>query len=386
MTEARTTERLALSALLSHLLVAFTIECDNEFEHQMPHRTTRHGATPGAVDPPWLVSMPMWVLCLRHVPADGISARELAARAQLSAKGTETILRRMSTWWGYLTISRTPQAGNGGTTSPSGARHSAAADAVVRLTRAGTLAAQIWAPLPAEIDGRWRDRFGSAAIDHLRDSLMEVVTQVDLVLPDYLPIGGLRRRGRPSARPAGLPALLSKALLALTVDFERESALTLGIYTADGISRLPVAANVLRVIDDGGVRAADVPRLSGVATMAIDNWLGSLEEHGYLTIGPDPAGGRFRLAELTPAGRAARVSYLTWMAAVESRWEQQFGAAAVASLRRAAERLAAEPGGRDALWQGMQPYPDGWRAQVRRPVALPDYPAVSARGGFPDGS
>jgi len=32
------TSRLPLSALLSQVLVAFTIECDNEFERQLPHR------------------------------------------------------------------------------------------------------------------------------------------------------------------------------------------------------------------------------------------------------------------------------------------------------------------------------------------------------------
>jgi hypothetical protein len=31
--------RPPLSALLSRVLVAFTIQCDNEFERQMPHRT-----------------------------------------------------------------------------------------------------------------------------------------------------------------------------------------------------------------------------------------------------------------------------------------------------------------------------------------------------------
>ena len=46
--------RLPLPALLSQLLVAFTIEFDNEFERQTPHRTTNHGGVPGA---PWLVSI-----------------------------------------------------------------------------------------------------------------------------------------------------------------------------------------------------------------------------------------------------------------------------------------------------------------------------------------
>ncbi len=90
-----------LSALLSQTLVAFTIEFDNEFEHRMPHRTTNHGATPGASKAPWLVSMAMWVHCMRHVPEEGIPAGELARRAQMSAASAEGILKRMSRWWGY---------------------------------------------------------------------------------------------------------------------------------------------------------------------------------------------------------------------------------------------------------------------------------------------
>jgi hypothetical protein len=39
--------RLALSALLSQVLVAFIIECDNEYERQMPHRTSDHGSMAG---------------------------------------------------------------------------------------------------------------------------------------------------------------------------------------------------------------------------------------------------------------------------------------------------------------------------------------------------
>ncbi len=49
--------QLPLSALLSQPLVAFTIELDNEFERQLPHRTTRHGGVRGA---PWAVSLAMW--------------------------------------------------------------------------------------------------------------------------------------------------------------------------------------------------------------------------------------------------------------------------------------------------------------------------------------
>ena len=43
------------------------------------------------------------------------------------------------------------------------------------------------------------------------------------------------------------------------------------------------------------------------------------------------------------------------------------------------------PGG-PPLMQGLEPYPDGWRAKVRRPGVLPHYPMVLHRGGYPDGS
>jgi hypothetical protein len=51
--------RLPLSTLLSQVLVAFTIEFDNESERLMQHRTTNHGSTNGAGQGPWLVSMVM---------------------------------------------------------------------------------------------------------------------------------------------------------------------------------------------------------------------------------------------------------------------------------------------------------------------------------------
>jgi len=46
---------------LSYALVAFTIEFDNEFERQMPHRTTRHRSAARSRNGPWLVSMVMWL-------------------------------------------------------------------------------------------------------------------------------------------------------------------------------------------------------------------------------------------------------------------------------------------------------------------------------------
>ena len=62
---------LPLPTLLSQALVAFTIEFDNEFEHKMPHRTTKHSSGYG----PWLVSMAMYLNCRRFVGDDGRDRR-----------------------------------------------------------------------------------------------------------------------------------------------------------------------------------------------------------------------------------------------------------------------------------------------------------------------
>jgi hypothetical protein len=61
--------RLPVSALLSQVLVAFTIECDNEFERQMLHRTSNYGNT--AVRAP----VPGWYRWRCGGPACGSSAR-----------------------------------------------------------------------------------------------------------------------------------------------------------------------------------------------------------------------------------------------------------------------------------------------------------------------
>jgi hypothetical protein len=85
--------RLPLSALLSQALVAFIIELDNEFERQMPHRTSDHGRTQGQRTVPWLVSMAMWSTCLRFVGDGGITVGELTGRAR-----TKTNLAGMQRW------------------------------------------------------------------------------------------------------------------------------------------------------------------------------------------------------------------------------------------------------------------------------------------------
>jgi DNA-binding MarR family transcriptional regulator len=368
---------LPLPALASQLFVAFVIEADNEFEHQMPHRTTRHGRVAGTGPRPWLVSLAMWAHCMRLVPDEGITAGDLARASQLTTKSTQMMVKRLSAWWGYLQVDGDPKA------QPR-------ASLLVRPTAAGRQARQIWAPLIPEVESRWQARFGESRLTELRQSLQEVADDLDAGLPDFMPVGEPRLEvppdgGTSSRTELSLPALLSKVLLALALDFEDNSSLSMGIYTAARPSRLAISANVLRVLDGDAVRVADVPGLTGVAKMAIDNWLGSLEEHGYVTIGTAPAGGRYRLARLTPQGSKAREAYLNWADQVDERWQAAHGVSP-RRLRAAMEQLVTEPKQRSLLYGGIEGYPDCWRRQVREPTTLPHYPVLTAKGGFPDGS
>ncbi len=104
-----------------------------------------------------------------------------------------------------------------------------------------------------------------------------------------------------------------------------------------------------------------------------------LEKGGYAIV-------QEKALHLTAAGRDARDTYYRLVSDIEKHWEAGFGQSIV-NLRQSLEHLLREsPAGRSALFGGLEPYPDGWRASVPRPEALPHYPMVLHRGGFPDGS
>ena len=102
---------------------------------------------------------------------------------------------------------------------------------------------------------------------------------------------------------------------------------------------------------------------------------------------PDPAANRGKVARLTPAGTGAPHVCHEVAAAPEQRWRERFTGGTVSALRQALEPLVTDPdGGPPPLFRGLEPDPDNWRARVRPPDALPHYPMVLHRGGYPDGS
>src|SRR5689334_2744662 len=92
-------DQLPTTSLLSQILIALTIEADNEFEHRMPHFTTDHGHVGGGWGP-WLISYALYANCLRFVPDDGIVMADLAAKAghPPPVHGAYHGMRR----WGYV--------------------------------------------------------------------------------------------------------------------------------------------------------------------------------------------------------------------------------------------------------------------------------------------
>ena len=362
-----------LSALLSQALVAFTIEFDNEFEQRMPHRTSTGPSHHGAGGP-WLVSMAMWSNFMRFLEPGGQPLAELDGPARLTnLNGLER--------WGYIVVAPDP-----GDSRPKPPR----AAWIVRPTRAGRLAQETWQPLAGIVEDRWRARFGPSVVADLRGALAGLVAAFQLELPDYLPVlaDGMRieipehggrpaRAGRHDPAPGpGLAALLSKVLIAFALDFERESRLSLAIN-----------ANPIRVASADPTPLRAFPGLAGVSKEAISASLGFLGRSGLVVIGPDTAGSRGKAVWLTRAGLDAQGAYPWRVKGVEDRWASAAGETAVATLRAALERIVGDPeGGPSPLFEGLEPYPDGWRARVRRPTVLPDFPMVLHRGGFPDGA
>jgi DNA-binding MarR family transcriptional regulator len=374
---------LPLSALLSQPLVAFTIELDNEFERRMPHRTTRFGVG-GPVAAvtgeghrfrrPWTVSLVMWSNLLAFVDEQGTTVRELRLRARLTRLPLAGMTR-----WGYVEVSSPAQ---------EPAPRTPAQDLVVTPTAAGRAAQAVWRPLVAEIEQRWRERIGNDEFEALRASLVGIAEQIELALPEYLPILGYGLRVEPpqhewkpsataaagSPPDAALPTLLSRVLLALTLDYERESELSLAI-----------CADVLRVVADGGVPTRELPRRGGVSKAAISMAVGFLETRGFATVGADRAGGTVKTLRLTERGEQAREVYGELSAVIEGRWQTRFGAQPMRALRAVLEALGGGSGG-SPLLLGLTPPAGGWRESVGKPDLLPHYPMVLHRGGFPDGS
>jgi DNA-binding MarR family transcriptional regulator len=371
--------RFALPTLLSQALVAFTIEFDNEAERGLPHSTTRHGSTAGALHTPWLVSMAMYLNCMQFVDEKGITARELVRRAR-----TKTNFRGMYRW-GYISVRPDPEDQR-----PKPPK----ADWIVSTKPGGREAQKIWRPLLATIEQRWQQRFGADAIEELKKSLATVEGHIELDLPDCLPIlgyglmtkhKGYRERSGKSGdsskdRAEGstelsLAVLLARVLLAFALEFENESELSLAM-----------SSNVVRVLASDTALVRDLPRLTGVSKEGAAMSLSFLTSQGYAVVVRDPAGARAKVARLTAKGFDAYDRYEKRLRMIEKSWRARYGDSVIRALRQSLQQIVGDGTTGSPLFEGLEPAPNGWRSNLRRPETLPHYPMVLHRGGFPDGS
>ncbi|UFS59589.1 MarR family winged helix-turn-helix transcriptional regulator [Subtercola endophyticus] len=384
---------------MSQLLVAFTIEVDNEFEQWMPHRTAATRAAGIAARGPWLASLAMWLNFLQYIPdphtPDGISLADLRQVSHLTKPQLSGMVR-----WGYVTV------GGASGTDASAVRAAVAAGGVIHRTSAGSKAAAHWRAALADVESRWRDRYGSALIADLRAALVGIAASLEPAaspagLPDYLPEVGpgfwmkdglLASLPSPSApAPAvpphadvagvvSLPTAMSRALLLFALDFERRSPVSLVLY-----------ADFLSAFAQGPVRASDLSLATGVTPTTAQTACGFLERSGWITTRPDPVLPRRKLYQLTPAGtEMARRAAADYREALDS-----FRANPAGILIAVADRMHAV--GPAPLAAALAPPLAAWRASIpfaahtsavrADPFAhLPRFPLVTHRGGYPDGS
>ena len=277
-----------------------------------------------------------WANALRVLDADGADQRQLARRAVISRRVAEVVVNRLARH-GQVAVEKRAVEGKRGKTK------------FVRLTASGKAGTASAAALVDTVQADWRQHFGNDAIDRLRDALSTVVDRLPVELPHYpagygaadpsvtggnyipedpgpprIPAHGqdwpvvLREPGR-NARHLPLVALLSQALAAFAIDYEREQ-----------FGGLPAVSNFLRFVGDDGVTLGRAQALGGVA----GNGKTLHERHLDVVVEPGRPSDMTRRVFLTPKARRVRDAYPRLVTEIEDRWREQY-AVAIPPMRTA---------------------------------------------------
>jgi hypothetical protein len=324
-----------LSALLSQILVAYTVELDGEFERRMLQTHSRSAR----------LSLVIWLNLLRFLADGPVLVRTLASRTLTAEASTMAGLGCLERW-GVVALQPGKRAGFG---SGRGIR----SDWPIRLTASGETAAGIWPELIPEIDARWSKRFGEEAA-RLRRSLEALERQIDLELPQGLPLAILKLPEfgpRKAATEEGLPlpVLLSRVLLAFALDFERGSQ-----------APISLCANAIRVLSDEPTSETEIPKRTGCSeeTAGI-GW----QHKPYIIVERDPARGRGKFVRLSEAGIKAQHEYYRRTRDVEEKWKKRFGSA-TKEVRESLTNLLK----RGELSDGLKPPSGTTRAGAETPA------------------
>ena len=257
--------------------------------------------------------------------------------------------------WGYARVQ--PTGSDGG-------------EWIVTLSASGTLARDTWAPLERLVEDRWRTCFGNGAIDALRAELAALPGGADL--PLGFPILAWDRavglRAAQASESPGLSTLLARGTLAMAIDFDREAPLSLAM-----------TQDLLRVLDEP-TPLRELRLRAGISKKAMAIGVGRILRGGIAI-----QSGAQKVIELTDHGRTVSSAALALRNQLDASWSES---------TRLGTALAPIAGVQ--LAAGLEPNADGWRArppylaQTRARLtdpdaALPAFPMVSHRGGYPDG-
>ncbi len=317
-------------ALLSQVLVAFTVELDNEFERRMAE----------AWFPAARLSLVMWLNLMRFLTPAATSVGSVVQQSLLPAERIKLQLGCLERW-GYIFFHKERREDWG---SGRGIR----ADSLVRLTPLGRKAIEIWSPLPADIERRWLKRFGN----HGREPLEAIAAQLTLALPDGFPGIWPALEKYPDRVPRSepglsLPVLLARLLLAFTLEFDAESE-----------APLALCANTLRILGEEPVREADIPRLTGASPETSGlGW----QIKPYVRVERDPGRTRGKWIFLTAKGVQARQGYQKLVGETEKRWGVRFGEETMRQLVLSLKNLFDHQNGA-AMVEGLTPPPGVLRA------------------------
>lgn len=369
----------SLSSSLSQVLVAFAIEFDNEFERQLQRTYAR----------PVLTSIVMWSNVMRYVHEDGVALDELARQGRVATKALASVVGGLERW-GYLSVDHDPRDGFGSQRPGFGSARGLKPASVLFPSMTGELTQRLWAPLADEVEQRWTERLGGEAVENLRGALAPVLERVGMLMPRFLPVvSGKGLFAAPMVDlgegemdgESDLPTLLARVLLAFALEYERDAAVS-----------LPIAANVLRVVTPEPVGFDDLPAAAGVSKEAVSTSLTWLSRQSLVAVEPKSSG-RGKVASLTAAGNDAQAEHMRRLSAVEQAWAARFGTHAVESMRSALDSLLTHEAFTAALvtpengWRGRGRYKHLTKRFIDRPTeALPRYPMILHRGGWPDGS
>ena len=336
-----------LSALLSQMLVAYTVEFNNEFERRMSEAGIA-GAN---------LSLVVWLNLMQFLDKAGVTVRDLAGKALAPVGRTKFELGCLERW-GYVALqpdsedsrpfrsamhSRAGRELRDGWGSGRGIREAW----IVRPSARGHQAMEIWPHLFPMMEERWETRFGGKIIGGLRQALAAVVEQLEFELPEALPGDWEGAQNFPEkvtrdSKRLALPTLISRLLIAFKLEFDRESRPSLGL-----------CANTLRVLGEKPIRVGQIAHLTGTSREMSDiGW----RLKPYVVVESDPTAKRGKWVRLSGAGLAAQATYRRLVAEIEERWEQRFGRDQVRELR---ERLLGlfmqREGDRLLLSEGMVP-------------------------------